>query len=109
MEQLGRWIKDTTVGHKGKAAGMRTRDFLDKCQEAGLTWKESGPSYVVYDSSHSIRISKSTHELNPSVVRQYITNLGLGGVSVGEFQAGLSHEQVEVRRFRRVLRRLADA
>jgi hypothetical protein len=89
---------------------MRVVRFLEKCRQAGVQWKESGEAYVVWnDRGHSVRFSKSTRQLEGPVVREYLNQLGLTDIRVDEFQEGLQPEQVELRRFRAVFRKLAHA
>jgi uncharacterized protein YidB (DUF937 family) len=109
VEQLGWWFKDATVSHKAKPRAMNVQEFLARCQQAGLQWKESGPSYVVSDKNHSIKFSRSTRKFEPPVVREFMAKLGLRDMRVEEFQEGVSAEQQEMHRFRHVLRRLASA
>jgi death on curing protein len=109
VEQLGWWFKDGTVPHKAKPRAMSVSEFLERCSQAGLRWKESGPSYVVWDRDHSIKFSQSTKKFEPPVVRQFMAKLGLRDMRVEEFQEGVSGEQQEMYRFRHVLRRLASA
>jgi death-on-curing family protein len=105
--ELSAWIKYRTSSLTRKPRVMGIADFLDSCVRLGLLWKESGPSYVVYDRSHSIRVSRSTQRLDPPVVREYMNKLGLRDVTVVEFQLGIDNEQAEITRFRQVFRRLA--
>lgn len=107
--ELASWIKYRTISITRKPWVMGMADSLDSCKRVGLLWKESGPSYVVYDKDHSIRISRSTRRLDPPVVREYMSKLGLRDLTVVEFQLGIDDEQAEVRRFRHVFRRLAHA
>lgn len=109
VSEVASWLKDRTVSLRRKPAPMRVEDFLANCRRAGLTWKLSGPSYVVFNKDHnrSIRISRSTGRLDPPVVREYMVKLGLRDVTVAEFQAGLGDEQSEMMRFRQLFRRLA--
>lgn len=110
VEELSSWLRERTASLEAKSGGMTTRAFLKKCEEAGLSWKLAGTSYVVWkDQKHSLRFSRSTNRLDGPVVRQYLKELGLTDVRVDEFQEGLNPEAAYVRRFRNVLRRLAHA
>ncbi len=110
VHELGRWLRQRTTSLRSAASGMRVGEFLKKCKEAGMQWKESRQSYVIWkDKEHSVRLSKSTGKLEGPVVREYLNQLGLTDVLVDEFQEGLRPEQEELRRFRGVLRRLAHA
>lgn len=110
VQAITRWLRDRTVPLESRSRGMRTGEFLNKCEQAGLNWKLSGPSYVVSkDQKHSIRFSRSTRRLDGPVLREYLNQLGLTDVRVEEFQEGLNPEQAELMRFRNVLRRLAHA
>jgi len=109
VQELGWWFKATTTALGGKAASMRTAAFLRACEAAGVTWKESGPSYVIRKGNRSVRISRSTRKMEGPVVREYLNKLRLVDIRVDEFQEGLSPEQAVMRVFRNVLRRLAHA
>ena len=108
MLAITAWLEQRTVSHKAKSPGMRANDFLVACENAGLSWKESGASYVVSNVLHKIRFSRKTRYLDPPVVRAYLSRLGLRDVLVDEFQRGADPD-AEIQRFRHVLRRLAHA
>ncbi|WP_080762212.1 type II toxin-antitoxin system death-on-curing family toxin [Chromobacterium violaceum] len=112
VNEIAKWIKHNTMSIRIKPIGMKTRLFIDKCLAAGAHCKNaSGGAYVVSFKKASIRISKSTKQLNGNVIRNYLSQLGLSerdtGVSVGEFQDGVNQERDQISRYIVALRRLA--
>lgn len=91
---------------------MKTSDFLKRCEQAGSSVKNSkGGSYVINKGQKSIRISKSTRQLDGMAILSYLRKLGLSeaasGVSMGEFQDGYSDERSQIYRYMTALKRLA--
>jgi len=109
VRAVAEWLSRRVTALTAKPAGMHAKDFLTSCERAGVKWKESGASFVVWKGSRSIRFSRKTRKLDGPVVRAYLSRLGLYDVRVDEFQEGLSPEQAVTRAFRNVLRRLAHA
>ncbi|MEW4337397.1 type II toxin-antitoxin system death-on-curing family toxin [Chromobacterium vaccinii] len=112
VEAVARWIKKNSTPIKAHPAGMKTRDFIDKCIAAGGHCKNSSDgAYVVSYKRASIRVSKSTRQLNGNVVRQFLNKLGLNehdsGISMEEFQEGVNDERAQIYRYMTALRRLA--
>lgn len=112
VSEIARWIKSNSVPLKTQLTGMKTRAFIDKCVAAGAHCKNtSGGAYCLSNKSQSIRISKATRKLDGAVIRQYLNKLGLSeaaaGVSLDEFQEGVSDERNQIYRYMTTLRRLA--
>lgn len=116
VDEAAKWIRDHSSPGRTKPTGMRTGDFLKKCELAGAAYRRSkqGESWIVRGpNSKSISISGSTRRLDGTVVRTFLQRLGLSeaktGIHLDEFQNGMSPEQVLIRQFRNVLHRLAHA
>jgi death-on-curing protein len=113
VEAIGAWIRERTIARQRRPSSMRTNDFLASCEAAGVSVKESGSSFVLARGTQSLRIGQDTRELPGPVIKAYLKRLGLSerdsGIALDEFEAGVSPEQVEIRRFKRVLDRLAHA
>ena len=112
VDEIANWLKQHTISANSRPAGMKTRDFINKCLAAGGHCKNaSGGAYVVSNKNKSIRISKSTKQMDGAVIRQYLSKLGLSGsasgFSIEEFQEGASGEREQIYRFMAALRRLA--
>lgn len=112
VNEIAKWLKKHTVSVKARPAGMKTSDFISKCKAAGGHCKNaSGGAYVVSNKEKSVRISKSTKQLDGAVVRQYLGTLGLSGsaagISIEEFQEGANGEREQIYRYMAALRRLA--
>lgn len=112
VDSIARWIKKNSVSTTVRPKGMKTRAFIDKCLVAGAHCKNaSGGAYVVSNGGSSIRISKSTKQLDGAVVRNYLNRLSLSetdaGISIEEFQDGVSGEREQIYRYMTALRRLA--
>jgi hypothetical protein len=91
---------------------MKTRAFIDKCITAGCHCKNaSGGAYVISNKNHSIRLSKSTRQLDGGAIRKYLGMLNLNpaetGLSIEEFQEGQIDERAQIYRYMAALRRLA--
>jgi len=113
VDEIAIWIRERTTARQRRPSSMRTNDFLASCKAASAYVKESGTSFVISRGGQSVRIGRDTRELSGAVIRKYLKILGLSerdsGIALGEFEAGVSPEQAEIRRFRRVLERLAHA
>jgi death-on-curing family protein len=112
VDAIARWVKRNSTPIKARPTGMKTRNFIDKCITAGAHCKNSsGGSYVVSHKRASIRISKSTRQLNGNVVKQFLNKLGLSehdaGITMEEFQEGINGEREQIYRYMTALRRLA--
>ena len=112
VSEVAKWIKQNTISTNFRPTGMKTRDFIDKCLKAGGHCKNaSGGAYVISNKEKSIRISKSTKQMDGEVVRQYLHKLGLSeaaaGMSIEEFQEGANGEREQIYRYMSALRRLA--
>ena len=91
---------------------MKTSDFLRRCEQAGASIKDAkGGSYVINKGQKSIRISRSTRQLDGMAILTYLRRLGLSesasGVSMDEFQDGYSDERSQIYRYMTALKRLA--
>lgn len=112
VEHIGRWIKLNTRTSKVTLGAMKTSEFKKKCSLLGAQVKESdGGSFVVSSRDRSIRISRSTKQLSGPVVQRYLQRLRLNeassGVSISEFDEGMSSEREQIHRFLLTLKRLA--
>jgi len=112
VAEMAKWLKRRVVSINSRAPGMKTRSFIDRCISAGAHCKNaSGGAYVVTYKSRSIRISKSTRQMNGAVIQQYLAKLGLSeataGISTAEFQEGRNGEREQIYRYMSALRRLA--
>jgi death-on-curing family protein len=110
------WLCGNLAGVRHMPSTMRTTDFLESCEKAGATYRKTGDggSWLIRGpSGRSLRVHGSTNQLEGIVVKRYLQKLGLGetdaGISAGEFEAGVDPEQELMRRFRKVLKRLAHA
>jgi hypothetical protein len=116
VEVVRQWISDHTAIANHQPRGMKTSEFLKKCQAAGCTYRPTskGGSWVVLGpQNQSLRFSKSTTQMDGNVVKRYVQKLGLSagvsGIHFDEFQQGIDPEQRLIRRFRALLKRLAHA
>jgi death on curing protein len=113
VEALAQWLRSRVAARRSDPSTQRTTDFLKRCQSAGAEIKESGASYVISNGRRSVRIGRDSRELTGQVIKSYLRKLGLSerdtGVPLEEFEQGLTGEQHEIRRFRTVLQRLAQA
>lgn len=111
VEEISRWIKERTVPIDSKPAGMKTTEFLDRCKQAGVKYKEGkGGTHVLQNGGFGVNISKSTRQLDGAVVRQYLKRLSLNevaGIGIDEFRDGASGEREQIYRFMATLKRLA--
>ena len=107
---IATWIKDHTESTTLKASGMRTFDFLARCQTAGARIKESGTSYVVSNGDRRISIGKDTRKIDGAVVKKWLKDLKLSeqsGVSLDDFREGAFIAREQLHRYMSALRRLA--
>ena len=112
VDSIAQWLRSNSEPSSSRTSGMKTKDFIKRCQQAGATVKESkGGSYVVTANQHGIRFSRSTRQLNGNAIRTYLRNLGISestsGVTFDEFQEGIDVDRTEIRRYMVALRRLA--
>ncbi len=116
VDGIAAWLRAHVEPTKVKSSDMRLQEFIDACTEAGCHCRKSskGEGWVVRGpKGHNISIAGSTKQLNGNAIRKYAKLLGLSeaqsGIRFDEFQEGASPAQELIRRFRRVLDRLADA
>lgn len=109
--KFAKWIRDRSSDTSQNPSEMKLVEFLKKAKQAGCTVKDSKGSYVVTSPGNkSIRLGKDSNRLNGKVVRKYMKILHLtGSISYDEFEGGVSEEQAQIRRFRRVLDQLGNA
>jgi len=113
VEEIAAWLKEQTLSRNTNPTGMKSRDFIAKCEAAGCLCKEvpKGGSISISHQGKSIRISQSTKQLDGPVVREYLNRLGLSetasGFSIEEFQEGAIGEREQIHRFMSALKRLA--
>lgn len=111
VEEIAKWLKERTVAKKGATPGMTTNEFISRCKQAGVKYKQgTGGSHCLL-SGLGVRISKSTKQLDGEVVRGYLKRLKLNetqtGFGIDEFQQGTSVEREQIYRFMAALKRLA--
>lgn len=113
VEEMARWIRSKTMGTKHHLGEMDVSDFIARCEQAGGRHKLSGSLHMLTGPAGTVHFNRSTHKLDGPVVRRYLRRIGLtetsAGIELTEIQEGVSAEQEEIRRFRNVLIRLADA
>lgn len=115
VEAIAAWLRNRTQAKTAPPRNLRTTEFLERVVDAGGRWKESGSSYVVWgtQTTRSVRIARTTSSLDGNVVKSYLRKLGLSegqsGIAFQEFLDGVRPEQEALRRFRNVLRNLANA
>lgn len=111
VEEISKWIKERTVPVESKPAGMKTSEFVDKCKQAGVKYKEGkGGTHVLQNGGFGVNISRSTRQLDGAVVRQFLRRLSLNevaGIGIDEFRDGASDEREQIYRFMATLKRLA--
>lgn len=112
IRELTSWIRTHSRKKQRGLGPMKVPEFLNRCEEAGGSYRRSGPSWVVTGDRGTIRISRSTRQLDQGVVRSYLSTIGLSeawtGLSPDEFAEGHSDERTLIERYRGVLQRLAD-
>jgi death-on-curing protein len=110
---ISRWIRDRTIRMTNEVSELETKEFIARCEGAGASYKKSGSSHVITGPEGSVRVAGSTRKLAGNVVKQYFRRLGLTqsktGITTSELVQGVSGEQGQMRRFRNVLNRLANA
>lgn len=116
VEAIEAWLNDHLAGVRHMPRTMRTTDFLLSCEKAGATYRKTGDggSWLVRGpNGKSLRVHGSTNQLEGIVVKRYLQKLGLGetaaGIYADEFEDGIDPDQELMRRFRKVLKRLAHA
>jgi death-on-curing family protein len=114
VQRIHDWLSARTQRRRPGVRGMRTQDFAKAVESAGGRVREiaDGHGVVIWGpNGQSIRIGKSTTELNRQVVKRYLSKVGLSegraGIYFAELEAGVSASQRNIRRFRNVLRSLA--
>ncbi len=113
VEQIRGWVSQHTSARNNQPVGMRTSDFLDAVEKSGGSYRDAkGGSWVVRGSGgNSIRLSKSTRQLDGPAVRAYVQRLGLNealsGISLDEFQGGYAGREDLIYELLTVLRQLA--
>jgi death-on-curing family protein len=113
VSAIAKWIKQHTTAPQKEIGEMRTTDFIERCEQIGAKHKLSGSNHIITGSKGAVHFSRSTRKMAGHVVRQYLKRMGYSetrtGITLHEFQDGVSPDQVQIRRFRNVLNRLADA
>ena len=113
VAQIRSWLSGHSRVRSSQPAGMRTSEFLESVENSGGSYREAkGGSWVVRGpDGNSIRISKSTRQLEGPAVRTYVRRLGLNeaqsGIALEEFQAGFGARQDLIYELLTVLRQLA--
>ena len=111
VEEISKWLKERTISVPSSTAGMKTTDFLSRCKQAGVKYKEGkGGTHVLQSGGVGVNISRSTKQLDGAVVRQYLKRLKLNevaGIGMDEFKDGTSGEREQIYRFMATLKRLA--
>lgn len=111
------WIRTYSIRATTNTRDMRTSEFLRAIELAGGHYRESanGSCWTVWglNKDGSVTISKSSKKLGGNVVKKYLQKIGLSygrtGISFDEFEEGLDPNQLLIRNFRNVLKRLANA
>ncbi|SDP91498.1 type II toxin-antitoxin system death-on-curing family toxin [Ectopseudomonas guguanensis] len=112
VSEIAAWFKERSTPNNPRPSSMKTSDFLRRCEQAGASIKDAkGGSYVINKGQKSIRISRSTRQLDGMAILTYLRRLGLSesasGVSMDEFQDGYSDERSQIYRYMTALKRLA--
>lgn len=112
VDHLITWLRERSIPTNPQVSSMTLDDFVSRCQEAGARTRDAkGGTILIQNGMESIRISKSTRQLNGQAVVKYLSTLKLGLTSIGlspqEFQTGVSPERQQIYRFIVALRRLA--
>lgn len=112
IRHISQWFKRNSVPLTSRPSGMKTQEFLEKCELAGASIKQSkGGSYVISNKNKSIRFSQSVRQLDGMAIQKYLNKLSLNGNTSGilfeEFQDGYSRERAEIYRYMTALKRLA--
>lgn len=114
---LASWLGTRTATKQIRTSSMRTSEFLQCCEKAGLRVKRDTQGYQIFGpkggTTGIVKINNSTRAIPGGVLRIYLQNLGLTeaatGISIDEFQEGISDEKALLHRFHSVLKRLAHA
>ncbi len=112
VENISKWIKTKSISNSTSISGMKVSYIIKQCKSLGVTCKPSkGGAIVLINKDKSIKISKSTKQLDGQVVKNYLKELNLSeyniGISIDEFQVGSSTERAQIYRFIATLKRLA--
>ncbi|MFC6282792.1 MULTISPECIES: type II toxin-antitoxin system death-on-curing family toxin [Polaromonas] len=111
VEEIAKWLKERTVAKKGTTPGMTTSEFISRCKQAGVKYKQAKGGTHCLLNGMGVRISQSTKQLDGGVVRQYLKRLKLNelqaGFGVDEFQQGTSLDREQIYRYMAALKRLA--
>jgi death-on-curing family protein len=110
--EIAQWIKKNSISKANSSSGMKIQDFIKKCESLGATVKDGkGGNYIISCNGDSIRFSKSTRQIDSIIVKRYLQKLRLSeidnGISMDEFQKGVSDEKSQIYRFIAALKRLA--
>lgn len=111
--EIRSWISSHSHVRNNQPVGMKTKEFLEKVGAAGGTYREAkGGSWLVRGpEGSSIRLSRSTRQLDGPAVRAYVNRLKLNeaqsGISFDEFQSGYVGRGDIVHELLAVLRQLA--
>lgn len=113
VEALAQWLGSRISSKRARTSSMKTREFIESCTKAGLHIREDKIGWKVLGKNGLIKVPRAKREIGGNVLRIYMQNLGLSevetGISVDEFQDGISGENVIIHRFNVVLKRLAHA
>jgi len=108
---IAEWLKNHTIAVSSSPPGMRTSDFIAKCKNAGVRYKEvKGGGHCLQHKGGSLTFSRSSKHLDGPVIKQYIKRLGLheiAGIGFDEFSDGTSGERLQIYRYMATLKRLA--
>lgn len=118
--EISKWLKRHTEAKQVGTPEMRINEFIEKVSAAGCRVKKAHGNWTIVSPNpgptgrpESITIQRSTSKLNGSVVKRYLNALRINesqsGISKDEFFHGVSPEQDALRRFRNVLKSLANA
>lgn len=110
---IGKWLRDHSVSNAMTPPGMKAPEFIQKCIDAGVRYKQiksGGKHYLQGRGGGSITFSQSTGHLDGQVIKQYLRTLSLdevAGIGFDEFSDGTSGERLQIYRYMATLKRLA--
>jgi death-on-curing protein len=111
VSEISNWIKSQTVPSRSNAGGMKASEFIDRCKQAGVKYKQvKGGAHCLQNAGTSIKFSRATKQMDGPVIRMYLRKLQLNelhGVGVEEFMDGTSDDREQIYRYIAALKRLA--
>ncbi|MEW5973145.1 MAG: type II toxin-antitoxin system death-on-curing family toxin [Pseudomonadota bacterium] len=112
VQSLASWIRENIEHSPPRPRSMSLNEFIKRCEQAGARTKPvKGGSISILNGQASIKISRSTRQLDGQAILTYLRRLNLSesaaGLTAHEFQEGASPERDQIRRFISALRRLA--